>query len=219
MPTERIWDLKPDDGGDPVMVVVGNATEAIQRDPGRYSRRAPDGTAHGEEQRRAEEAAAKRAEIRGREIERLNEIARDAAQKRRAILEEEAKAAEERREREREEAREARDKAAEEADIPPSRRAELDRIEADQLAESEKVRLETADELAALEAQPPGRQLRTGTPTRPVPPGNETVGPPVPDLRERPGPVPSPDVGTPTPQGQPFPQPEPPAPAGGKRKA
>lgn len=35
---EKLWDLKPDDGGQPRLVEVGNVSEAMQRDPARYSR-------------------------------------------------------------------------------------------------------------------------------------------------------------------------------------
>lgn len=38
---ERIWDLKPTGGGQPVQVTVGNPNEAIARDPTRYARKKP----------------------------------------------------------------------------------------------------------------------------------------------------------------------------------
>lgn len=52
---ERIWDLKPDDGGAPVLVVVGNPNEAIARHPERYSRKAPVATEIVEEEPKVEE--------------------------------------------------------------------------------------------------------------------------------------------------------------------
>lgn len=165
--SERIWDNKPDDGGGPVQVVVGNPTEAVARDPTRYSRNAPDGTAHGEIERRATEAAAEKERIRGEEIKRLNEIAKDKQDKIDAIAAEELKAAEERREAQRAEAAAAAEKATADEGIPPSRRAEIDRLEADAHAEAERVRLETADKLAALDAAP---TIPTSPPVEPAPP-------------------------------------------------
>lgn len=137
-PGTKIWDLKPDDGGDPIEVVVANPNEAIVRDPTRYTRIAPDGTVRGDIAKRRREENAKLAEIRKEENARLGEIATERQKKLDAISKEQSDA----RQKAREKQIEDNKKAAVDAGDVPSREADIQRVEAEAAAEAERVKHE-----------------------------------------------------------------------------
>src|ERR1700684_544508 len=73
----KVWDLKPDHGGDPVevtMLTERDATEAIERDPERYTREAPEGSPEHARLEKQREHNAKLAEINASESKAVAEI-------------------------------------------------------------------------------------------------------------------------------------------------
>ncbi len=132
----KIWDLKPD-GGAPRLLTMStdrDATEAIERDPERYSREAPEGTPEHAVGQKRREHAAELAEVAASENKALADINAKEAADLKAIEEKKAEAK-----------REAEEKArAEHLKAHPelAHQAEADKVKADARAARAKVKAE-----------------------------------------------------------------------------
>ena len=144
---EKIWDLKPEGGGDPILVDMHDASEAIARDPVRYSRKPPEGSvAHGIAQKKRDYDA-KMAEILLKEQAEMDKVNEEAKAKADAVR----KAAYDAKV-------EADKKAAEEAaknQPPPDAAAQVKSIEAEAAAKRAEVKAAHDEERKALEKEKP----------------------------------------------------------------
>lgn len=149
--TEKIWDLKPDGGGPPVQVEVGNPTEAILAQPGRYTRLPPDGSAQAELAKVRASKSEARAVIEKEKNDKLAEIAKERQAKLDAFDKEEADARTAALEAQRREA----DEKLKKSGVVPDRAGARAAIEAEGHAAAELAQHEADMKVAALESGAP----------------------------------------------------------------
>jgi hypothetical protein len=141
----KIWDLKPDGGGSPIVVTMKSdydASEAIARDPDRYTREPPEGTPEYERLEKDRAHAAKLAEISASESKAMAEITAAEREHLKKIADEKAEAK-----------RAADEKAREEylKDHPElAHDAEIARIKSKAHADRERIRMEHDQHRAEL---------------------------------------------------------------------
>lgn len=136
---QKIWDLKPDGGGAPVLIEMYSvdAAAAVENHPQRYSREAPEGTVEHEIAAKKRDRDAKLAEVRKQEIEEQAKVNADRRAKVDAIRKEErdAELAEEERLRVEKEEADGKVKST-------SRQGEIDQINREAKLATDRIKLD-----------------------------------------------------------------------------
>jgi hypothetical protein len=204
-PGGKVWDSKPDSGGPPVEIVVGNPRETVARDPERYSLHPPKGTPQADLMQRSTKEVEERAKIEAERQDRLAKIAVEREQKLDAARKERSDKEREMRQRQVEQQRK---EAEERGELPPDL-AETT-IENEAHAAAQLVHHEFDEKLRAMNV-PTGRvEVAQAAPQRPEPPSNVGVATPIgvqPDPNASRDSQVSRSAPAPTPQGKPLPSP------------